>query len=116
MTDLSKISELDVPAHPAGASPANPAVSVDWTLYEHHLADADLTDEQKREFLSALWYIVMTFVDLGFGIEPVQQAIMAGEAIAPAKLPTADDSRQLAEGFRSATGKTKRSPEEGDTP
>ena len=61
-----------------GGFPAPPsALSVDWKLFEHHLADEDLTEQEKREFIEALWYIVVSFVDLGFGIEPVSQAMRA---------------------------------------
>lgn len=92
----------------AGAADANPAlgaVKVDWKLFEHHLGDADLTDDEKREFIEALWYIVMTFVDLGFGIEPVQHAILAGqktssELARPTEASKTDSG--LADEFRSA--------------
>ena len=53
------------------------ALSIDWRLYEHHLAEDDLTDQEKREFIEALWYIIVSFVDLGFGIEPVNHALKA---------------------------------------
>lgn len=71
--------------NPASSPPLGP-ITVDWKLFEHHLADEDLTEDEKREFLQALWYIVVTFVDLGFGIEPVQQAmrLAAAEASHPA--------------------------------
>lgn len=49
-------------------------LTVDWALYERYLAEADLTDEEKRQFLEALWSIVVSFVDLGFGVHPAQQA------------------------------------------
>lgn len=61
-----------------GVFPEPPlALRIDWRLYEHHLADADLTDQEKREFIEALWYIIVSFVDLGFGIEPVNHALKA---------------------------------------
>lgn len=59
---------------------AAPAVSVDWELYAHALEDSDLTDDEKREFIDTLWYIIRQFVDLGFGIESTQQAIAARDA------------------------------------
>ena len=34
-----------------------------------------MTVAEKREFLEALWSIIVAFVDLGFGIHPVQQAM-----------------------------------------
>jgi len=55
-------------------------LTVDWELYAHALEDSDLTDDEKREFIDALWYIVCQFVDLGFGIESTQQAMAARDA------------------------------------
>jgi hypothetical protein len=37
------------------------------------LEGSDLSEPQKREFLQALWNIIVAFVDLGFGIHPLQQ-------------------------------------------
>lgn len=77
----------DTPLPPIAAEAAPKAVStlaIDWTLFENHLSGSDLTEEQKREFLETIWYIVVSFVDLGFGIAPVQQALMAGRQSMPA--------------------------------
>jgi len=38
------------------------------------LANSDMSDEEKREFLDAIWAIVVCAVDLGFGVHPLQQA------------------------------------------
>lgn len=51
-----------------------PVVTVDYEKYERFLEDAELTDEQKRQFIEALWQIIVSFVDLGFGVHPAQQA------------------------------------------
>ncbi len=51
-----------------------PSLSIDWEVYASYLDENDLTDDQKREFIETLWNIVVAFVDLGFGIHPVQQA------------------------------------------
>ncbi len=56
-----------------------PTLSVDWKLYEEYLQDSDLSDDQKRELIETIWYIVMTFVDLGFGLDPVQQVHSSGK-------------------------------------
>lgn len=37
--------------------------------YFEHLEGMNLTDEQAREVLSALWDIMVQFVDLGFRVE-----------------------------------------------
>ncbi|SCZ34169.1 hypothetical protein SAMN03080610_01648 [Afifella marina DSM 2698] len=52
-----------------------PRLSVDWQLYADALDKSDLTDDEKREFIETLWYIVVSFVDLGFGIDSVSHAI-----------------------------------------
>lgn len=57
------------------ASPSHfKALTIDYDLYATYLEDSDLTDEQKREFINTLWNIMVGFVDLGFGIHPLQQA------------------------------------------
>jgi len=50
-----------------------PALTIDWELYGKYLDESDLSEEQKREFIETLWPIVVSFVDLGFGIPPLQQ-------------------------------------------
>ncbi len=50
------------------------ALSIDWELYGSYLDESDLSEQQKREFIQTLWSIVVSFVDLGFGIHPLQQA------------------------------------------
>lgn len=49
-----------------------PALSLDWQTFGKHLEASDLTDAQKREFIEVLWSLVVSFVDLGFGIHPLQ--------------------------------------------
>lgn len=86
---MMQYAPLDTEAPPppieAEAAPKPPStLAIDWTLFEHHLSGSDLTEEQKREFLQTIWYIVVAFVDLGFGIAPVQQALLAGQQDLPA--------------------------------
>ncbi len=50
------------------------ALTLDVEKYEHYLANADMTEAEKQEFLQALWDIIVSFVDMGFGIEPTQTA------------------------------------------
>jgi hypothetical protein len=56
------------------AKKSPPTLTIDWELYGQYLEDSDLSDAEKRQFLEALWSIVVSFVDLGFGVHPVQQA------------------------------------------
>ena len=39
-----------------------------------HLDSKDISDEQKEEFLKALWTVIVAFVDFGYGVHPVQEA------------------------------------------
>lgn len=51
-------------------TPETRTLEIDWQLYEEMLGESDLTPDQKRQFLEALWSIMVMFVDLGFGIRP----------------------------------------------
>ena len=48
-------------------------ITVDVAKYEQYLDGSDLSDEQKEEFLQAIWMFVSTFVELGFGVHPLQE-------------------------------------------
>ena len=52
-----------------------PALTIDWDLYGAYLENSDLSEAQQRDFIETLWSIVVSFVDLGFGIHPIQQAL-----------------------------------------
>ena len=73
----------------------------DFERYKHFLDDHDLTEDQKRDFLQAVWTIVSEFVALGFGEHPVQQAQDARRK--------SDSSRQTLRGARrkAASGRRK---------
>jgi hypothetical protein len=50
--------------------------------YRSYLEDTELSHEQQTEYLKVLWSIMTTFVELGFGVDSVQQAL---PALAPMK-------------------------------
>lgn len=52
---------------------ARPIVTVDVEKYQAYLDDPNLSEEQKEEFLQAIWSIMVAFVDLGFGVHPLQE-------------------------------------------
>lgn len=54
-------------------SPARPVVTVDVEKYKAFLDDPSLSEAEKEDFLQALWSIIVTFVDLGFGVHPLQE-------------------------------------------
>lgn len=49
------------------------AVNVDLDAYKAYLDDPALSDAEKDQIVDALWKIVVCFVDLGFGMSPVQE-------------------------------------------
>ena len=44
----------------------------EFDRFKHHLDDFDMTDEQKREALHAVWQIMETFVDLAWSVDSTQ--------------------------------------------
>ncbi|OXT01625.1 hypothetical protein B7H23_01245 [Notoacmeibacter marinus] len=58
----------------SGERPRMVTLTLDTALYQKFLDDSDLSDAQKKEFLETLWTIIVGFVDLGFGVHPLQQA------------------------------------------
>ncbi len=55
-----------------GAS-TKPVVHVDFARYQEFLDNTEMTEAQREEFLKALWSIIVAFIDLGFGIHPLQE-------------------------------------------
>lgn len=47
-------------------------LEIDVERYQHFLDHLDA--DQRDEALRALWQIIVAFVDLGFGVHPMQQA------------------------------------------
>ena len=52
-----------------------PTLTIDYELYEHFLDDCDLSDEEKKNIIEALWIIITSFASLGFGVHPPQQIL-----------------------------------------
>ncbi|WP_420133238.1 hypothetical protein [Rhodopseudomonas sp.] len=69
--------------NPTPAEPASQplALAFDPQEFCHFLDDCDWTEPQKRAFIEELWKIVVGFVDLGFDLNPVQQAIGSRETL-----------------------------------
>ena len=49
-------------------------LEIDLERYQGYLDDPALCSEQKTKIVEALWSIITTFVELGFGVHPVQLA------------------------------------------
>lgn len=60
LTDTPSTSEIN--------EDGAPTLSIDWELYGQFLEDSNLTDDEKIEVIESLWEIVVSAVDLGFGI------------------------------------------------
>lgn len=56
-----------------GDPPGFAPLTLDVELYESYLDDPSIEDADKRELIENLWSIMVSFVDLGFGIHPAQQ-------------------------------------------
>ena len=58
---------------PLPSSQTPPTLTIDWEVYAALLDDSDMPIHQQRELIETLWSIALMFVDLGFGLNPVQQ-------------------------------------------
>ncbi len=81
---------MNMPDKPPQFNPetAPPGLEIDWDAYLPFFEDEDISEADKRELIEALWSIVVSFVDLGFGVHPVQQA--CGQDVSLAELPMGD--------------------------
>ena len=52
---------------------ARSILTVDVEKYQSWLDNSELSQAQKEGFLQALWSIVVSFVELGFGVHPLQE-------------------------------------------
>lgn len=50
------------------------SLTLDVDYYQSFLDDADIPEDKRRELIETLWQIVVNFIDLGFGIHPLQQS------------------------------------------
>ena len=73
--DIEKALEAAASAEAGARS----TLQVDFELYQGFLDDADISEEQKRQMIEALWSIIVAFVEIGFGVHPVQEACEAAD-------------------------------------
>lgn len=64
---------IDPPDQP-GRPNRLPTLTIDWELYGRYLDDSDLPEAHKRLLIETLWSIVVSFVDLGFRLNPVAES------------------------------------------
>ncbi|MEM8750719.1 MAG: hypothetical protein AAGF28_10475 [Pseudomonadota bacterium] len=55
-----------------GMNSSPPTLELDIEYYQSFLDDVDISDDKKQELIETLWSIVVSFVDLGFDIHPLQ--------------------------------------------
>lgn len=53
---------------------AGQILEIDMERYTAMLDDPAMSEEHKKQVIEALWTIVVSFVELGYGVHPVQQA------------------------------------------
>lgn len=56
-----------------GTAPPN-ILHVDTARFAHHLESWDASGDEKAEYLTLIWRIVVQFVDIGYGIHPLSSA------------------------------------------
>ena len=56
-----------------------PTLTIDWELYAAMLEESDMPLDQQKELIETLWSIAVTFVDLGFDLNPIQQICGEGD-------------------------------------
>lgn len=64
----------DPPQIPSEVTPPRLALTLDMEKYLGQLEDWDISEEQKEQFIAALWSLLVSIAEIGFEIHPVQQA------------------------------------------
>lgn len=55
------------------------SVGIDVEYYASIIDDPEVSEERKREIIEMLSMIIVQFIDIGFGVHPVQSAIAEKE-------------------------------------
>ncbi len=76
---MIQTSETTLTASPANWCHERPlrrqGFEIDVERYQRYLDSSGLTEDQKSEFLAALWSVVLVFIDLGYGVHPAQNTL-----------------------------------------
>ncbi|MFQ3244100.1 MAG: hypothetical protein ACI9SP_000725 [Arenicella sp.] len=65
-----------------------PTLTIDYELYEKMLEESDASNEEKRNFIDAIWAVTVAFASLRFGVHPVQQICEGGDLELSRKIST----------------------------
>lgn len=57
-----------------GEDAAKRIMTLDVEKYQRYFDDSSLSEEEKLQFLEAMWTIILCFVDLGFSVEPSEKS------------------------------------------
>ena len=71
---------------------ARPRLTIDVERYQHYLDDSGMSEAEKRAFLEALWSIITAFIDLGFGVHPLQEVCGQNPQESDQRAAQGDDS------------------------
>ena len=83
---MDKVKDIEKPERDGEcASGSLMDTSCDMARYLPMVDGWDITEGQKKEYLEVLWHIALSFVDIGFGLDPVQN-LKAG-SITASSLP-----------------------------
>lgn len=55
-------------------------LTLDVDLYQNFLDETELSEDQKREILQAVWIVLVGFIDLGFKIAPQNTCGQVGDS------------------------------------
>ena len=102
MKDLNSANQTPTISKTFAAS-AQRVLTVDVERYQSYLDGMDVSDERKEEFLRAMFSIVMTFVDLGFSVHPLQEVCGKERIEADRLSKTSVDEVGLGEPTQSST-------------
>ena len=80
-------------------------LSIDWEKYLGQIDDWNIPDDQKTEFIAALWGLLLNFAELGYEIHPVQDAMKAGQKTTrKQRKESPEKARKTAENMGFCTG------------
>ena len=48
-------------------------LTIDWDKYLSQLEDWDVAEDRKREFIAALWGLLVSCAEIGLGLHPAQK-------------------------------------------
>ena len=72
-------------------------LEIDVERYQAYLDENGLSDEQRSEFVTALWTIMVAFVDLGYGVHPTQSGPADVIDMSASRVPAKDKPQETGE-------------------